>query len=413
MEEQYGLFLQAVRCALQNRSLDASVQADAEQMKDLLEMAQVHHVLPMIFEVVHRHPAMQTVDSAVVEALRGATIHTVMAQAVKTVDFLRLSQHFRKKGLRPLVVKGIVCRELYPKPDHRYSGDEDVLCEAEKFAQTHDAMLDFGMIPADHALESYEVAYSKPDSPLYIELHKSLFATNSDVFKGYNRFFEGAFERAVEVEIRGMQVATLCPTDHMLYLIIHAYKHFLHSGFGIRQLCDISVFANAYGSQIDWDDIYEKCRSIRAEKFAMALFQIGEKYLVFSSEKACQTGVWRSGSVDEWPLLEDILRGGIYGSANRNRVHSSNMTLSAVAKEKHGKKSGRNIWRTVFPSAAMLEGRYPYLQRHKYLLPVAWGSRILSFTKESLSRKGTAPKDVLRTGSRRIELLRLYDIIDR
>ena len=413
MEEQYGLFLQVVRCAMKNRTLDENVKVDAEQMKNLLELAQVHHILPMVFEAVHKHPAMETVDAEVVEALRRATIHTVMAQAVKTVDFLRLSQHFRKQGLRPLVVKGIVCRELYPKPDHRYSGDEDVLCQEGMFAQTHDAMLDFGMKPAEHTLGTYEVAYAKPDSPLYIELHKSLFATNSDVFKDYNRFFDGAFQRSVEVEVRGMQVATLCPTDHMLYLIIHAYKHFLHSGFGIRQLCDISVFANAYGSQIRWDDIYDKCKSIRAEKFAVALFQIGEKYLVFSQEKACQTEVWRSVSVDEGPLLEDVLRGGIYGSSNRNRVHSSSMTLNAVVKEKHGKKSGKNILRTVFPTAAMLSGRYPYLQRRKYLLPVAWVCRIFGFIRESLFHKETAPKEVVRTGSERIELLRRYDIIDR
>lgn len=413
MEAQYKLFLQAIRSALQNQPLDNRIKADAKQMQALLELAQAHHVLPMIFEAVHQHPAMEALDADWVEKLRGATIHTVMAQAVKTVDFLKLFQHLRKKGLCPLVVKGIICRELYPKPDHRYSGDEDVLCERGKFSQTHQALLSFGMAPAGHTLETYEVPYCKADSPLYIELHKSLFAQNSDVFKDYNRFFDGAFERAVEVEVRGMPVATLCPTDHMLYLIIHAYKHFLHSGFGIRQLCDISVYANAYGTQVDWEDVYQKCRSIRADKFAVALFQIGEKYLVFSPKTACQTAVWQSVQVNEWPLLEDMLRGGIYGSADRNRVHSSNMTLNAVAKEKHGKKSGKNILRTVFPSAAMLEGRYPYLQRHKYLLPVAWGSRIFGFTKESLSGQETAPTDVVRTGSRRIELLRLYDIIDR
>lgn len=412
MEETYRLFLQTVRCALQNRPLDPGIQADAAQMAQLLGLAQAHHVLPMVFEVLHGHPSFQNVDPAVVESIRGSTIHTVMAQAVKTVDLLKLIQHMRRKGVRLLVVKGLICRDLYPKPDHRYSGDEDVLCGEENFSRAHEAMLSFGMTPTARSLETYEVPYSKADSPLYIELHKSLFAKNSDVFSDYNRFFEDAFTRAIEVEIRGMKVSTLCHTDHMLYLIIHAYKHFLHSGFGIRQLCDISMFANAYGSQVDWDYVYRCCRSIRADKFAVALFRIGEEYLVFSPKAACQTSLWTEETVDGWPLLEDILCGGIYGSADRNRVHSSNMTLSAVAAEMKGKRSGKNILRTLFPPFSALEGRYPYLPQHKFLLPIAWSCRILGFVKESLFRRETAPSDVLRTGSKRIELLRQYDIID-
>ena len=413
MNRQYELFLQAVRCALCNQPFGEEIQAEPAQMAALLELAQTHHVLPMIFETVHNHPALTALSPALVEAIRSTTIHTVMAQAVKTVDFLRLNQQLRQKGISPLVVKGIICRELYPKPDHRYSGDEDVLCREDCFAQTHDALLEFGMIPATPSLETYEVPYRMETSPLYIELHKSLFARNSDVFSDCNRFFEEAFARAVDVEIRGMQVATLCPTDHMLYLIIHAFKHFLHSGFGIRQLCDICLFANAYGPEIDWNYVYKKCCSLRAEKFAAALFRIAETYLVFSQEKACQSPVWRDTEVDGWPLLEDMLCGGIYGSANRNRVHSSNMTLNAVAADKKGKKSGKNVLRTVFPSARSLEGRYPYLQRHKFLLPIAWGSRIFGFAKESIAEQETGATHVLRTGSKRIELLRLYDIIDR
>lgn len=35
----------------------------------------------------------------------------------------------------------------------------------------------------------------------------------------------------------------LAPTDHLLCLLCHAYKHFLYAGFGIRHVCDIGIFA--------------------------------------------------------------------------------------------------------------------------------------------------------------------------
>ncbi len=410
MNRTYGLFLQAVRSALRNEPLAAKLTPD--ELGTLLDLAQEHHVLPMIYETIHTHPAVAAADPALIEQVRRFTIHSVMGQAVKTVDFLKLSEHLRQNGVRALVVKGIVCRSLYPMPDHRNSGDEDLLCGEEQFSQCHKAMLSFGMEPADSSLESYEVPYAKPDSPLYIELHKTLFARNSDVFNDYNRFFENVFQRSVDVEIRGMKVATLCPTDHLLYLIIHAYKHFLHSGFGIRQVCDIALFANAWGNEIDWDYVHQCCHSIRADKFAKALFQIGENYLVFSREKSRISQVWTDMVVDEVPLLEDLLEGGIYGSADHNRVHTSNMTINAVAAQKKGQKNSNNVLRTLFPSARSLENQYRYLRRHKYLLPVAWTSRIVSFAKKSIVSP-EAPSEVLRTGSKRVELLRQYDIIDR
>jgi len=404
------LFLEAVRGALCNEPMKSKV--DPGQLEQLLAMAQQHHVLPMIYEVFHAGGLTAEVNPALAEQVRRASIHAVMGQAVKTVDFLKLSRHLRDEGVRVAVVKGIVCRDLYPMPDHRGSGDEDVLCGEAQFHKCHEALTRFGMKAEGASLESYEVSYCKPDSPLYIELHKTLFARNSDVFNDYNRFFEKALERSVEVEIRGMKVTTLCPTDHFLYLIIHAYKHFLHSGFGIRQVCDISLFANAYGSEIDWDYIHRCCHSIRAHKFAAAILAIGQKYLVFSPEKAGISRIWRDISVDEEPLLQDMLLGGVYGSADLTRVHTSTITINAVAAQKKGQKAGSSVVRTLFPKARALENQYPYLRRRKYLLPVAWTSRFVSFARENIA-KPDATSQVLRTGAQRVELLRLYDIIDR
>lgn len=51
----------------------------------------------------------------------------VMQQTVQTSEFMPLNQKLQAAGITPLVVKGIICRNLYPRPDHRRSGDGDVL----------------------------------------------------------------------------------------------------------------------------------------------------------------------------------------------------------------------------------------------------------------------------------------------
>lgn len=412
MEPIYELFLEAMRSALEDRQVNWSADVTPEQMYQITALAEKHHVLPLIFEAIYACPAATNMDGVLFMECKRSTVQAVMVQTIKTEEFLTLNRHLRENGIIPVVVKGIICRNLYPRPDYRTSGDEDVLCGDHQFNACHKLMIDFGMEATASTLECYEVPYHKDDSALYIELHKSLFPRESDIFSDCNRFFDNCFDRIIEVDIQGDPVATLNHTDHMLYLILHAFKHFLHAGFGIRQVCDMVLYANAFGSQIDWEYVQTKCSGLRADKFAAALFDIGSKYLGFSPEKACYPYNRQQLAVDGDDLLADLLCGGIYGSSDMSRVHSSNMTLNAVSADKKGKKSKGNLLKTVFPPARSLETRFPYLRRAPILLPVAWVSRIFGYAKESLSEPESAASEIIRTGSKRIELLRHYDIID-
>ena len=406
MERKFVLFLQAMRAALQGQQVQWDKEVAAAQLEEVLALSEEHHVLPMIFEAIYSAPGMTDLDPTLLAFCRQCTVHTVSAQAIKTEDFLSLSSQLHQAGLKPLVVKGIVCRNLYPNPDYRYSGDEDVLCGEEHFKECQRALIDFGMEPCTGTMSSYEIPFRKEDTGLFIELHKTLFAQDHPVFGECNRFFRDVFRRSVTLTVQGHPVETMSHTDHMLYLIVHAFKHFLHSGFGIRQVCDMCLFANAYGGEIQWDYVLSRCKQLRGEYFAAAIFAIGEKHLGLPAPNA------PFRQVDETALLEDLLWGGIYGSSDRSRVHSSNMTLNAVADDKRGKRAKRGIVRTVFPSAKSLEGRFPYLRRYPALLPVAWASRIAGYAKESLHDPDSAASEVIRTGEKRIDLLRSYHIID-
>lgn len=411
MERQEALFLEAMKAALEDRTVDWDQQVSGEELKQVLTLAQMHHVLPMIFEAVYCCPGAAALDPELVDECRRATVHAVMGQAVKTEELIELYRHLCRRGVMPLVVKGLICRSLYPRPDYRDSGDEDVFCGEAAFAECQKAFVDFGMEPGHEDHDGYEIPFYKPEGLLYIELHKTLFDRHSEIFADCNRLFDRAFEHPESVTVNGVQIATLGWTDHMLYLILHALKHLLHSGFGIRQVCDMSLFANAYGDRIDWEYIRKICKEFRIEQFAAAVFAIGEKYLTFSPQKACYPESWRNLKVDPEPLLQDLLCGGIYGSADRSRVHSSNITLNAVQADKKGKQ-GHKLLSVLFPPAKQLVGRFGWLRRNPWLLPVAWGLRGFGYLKEAMTRSDSSAAAVLRTGNKRVELLRQYDIID-
>ena len=430
------LFLEAFGASLKGEPVVWEEPLADEEWQRLFEMAWQHHVLPMIYEAVVHCPAAQRSASEKaknsggesadvpqgvkgrqkeeepaekqdsgqpkgknssgpvlpVAAKKHIVLQLVMLQAQKTSEFLAVYRTLREAGLHPLVVKGIVCRSLYPKPDLRISGDEDLLIPPEEFVRCHELLLAQGLTPAEPLADpasACEVSYNRQGGTIYIELHKFLFPPQADAYGDFNRYFQDVHAHPAVCTAEGAELLTLSPTDHLLYLICHALKHFLHSGVGVRQAADIALFANRFGTSVDWLRILACCREIHADLFAAALFRIGEKYLTFDPDAADFPPEWRAVEADESALLADLLDAGAYGDSTMSRKHSSGMTLSAVSAEKQGRKRGQaaSLLRTVFPSATALAGRYPYLEKHPALLPAAWISRIAHYRRETAAEK--------------------------
>ncbi len=414
MEKVNELFLQALKASLENRQVPWEEELTSEEWAALFKLADMHHVLPMIYEAVYHCPAAAKAGPMLMP-YKMKTLQIVTLQAINTSEFLQLYTALRQAGVTPLVVKGIICRALYPQPDFRISADEDLLIPAEQFPLCHEAMLNFGMElmePEQDILAAHEVPYVKQGSLLHIELHKSLFPPESEAYGELNGYFDSAFDRAVQEDIQGTPLLTMGYTDHLFYLICHAFKHFLHSGFGIRQVCDICIFANVHGKEIDWQQVLDNCREIRADKFTAALFMIGEKYLTFDGDAAGYPDAWREIPVDEMPMLEELLDSGVYGAGSMSRKHSSNITLNAVAADRQGKQAGNGVLGSLFPSADKLSGRYPYLKEKPHLLPLAWADRIVKYRRETAASSGSNnAADSIRIGRERVELLKQYGII--
>ena len=398
-------FLKILKAALLGEQFSEFTELSEEEWKSLLKLAEIHNVLPLVYQ-----SAFKLAKTSDMPDLRSKIRRLVMMQTVKTAEFTKCYNALEKAGAEPVVVKGFVCRLLYPQPDLRLSGDEDILIPKEQFELCHRSLMEqemFTNVAEENLREAYEVPYCKKNGALYIELHKSLFPPESDAYGDWNVFFEKALEN--KIEIGG--VKTLCHTDHLFYLICHAFKHFLHSGFGIRQVCDIVMYANAYGNKVDWEKVYDNCLKINAQVFAAALFCIGKKYLVFDEEKACYPSFWKEIETDESDMLEDLLSAGVFGGATMNRRHSSNMTLGAVSDDKKGKKAKASLKSALFPAAKSLENRYPYLKKHPFLLPFAWLSRILTYLTKKNKAAGDSAAESVKIGSERVELLRKYKVI--
>lgn len=368
----------------------------------IFALAGQQKLLPIVFEAVRKTPAAAE-NAALFAAVKQQVIGQVLHQTVRASAFAALYQTLRAAGLHPVVVKGQLCSRLYPLKDHRISADDDLYIPDAEFMACHEQLLANGLstdTPVDELATADEVSYTKNGSPLYIELHRHLFDSSEDAHDELNRFF--ADIQATEID----GLLAMPPHEHLLYLLLHAYKHFVRSGIGLRQFCDIGLWARAYHSEIDWQRLHEQCESVHAATFAAAAFCIAREYLGIDFDLPAP---W-DASIDVEPLLHDTLCGGVYGSNDLTRLHSSTVTLNAVKASRTGEKSG--VLRTVFPKREYLERRYPYLKKRPYLLPVAWAQRIAHYAGEKKTGADSSASGSIKLARERIELMKRYDILD-
>lgn len=358
-------------------------------------------LLPILFETVRKMPVAKE-NAALFAVTKQQVIGQVLNQTVRSAEFADLYQKLRSAGLHPIVVKGQLCSRLYPQTDHRISADDDLLIPDGEFMACHEQLLANGLTtdtPADELTTADEVPYTKGGSPLYIELHRHLFDSAEDAHDELNHFF--ADLTPVEID----SFLAMPPHEHLLYLLLHAYKHFVRSGIGLRQFCDIGLWARAYHAEIDWQRLHEQCESIHAATFVAAAFRIARDYLGIEFDLPAP---W-DGSIDVEPLLHDSLCGGVYGSNDLTRLHSATVTLNAVKASRTGEKS--SVLSTVFPKREYLERRYPYLKKRPYLLLVAWAQRLAHYASEKQSSAGNSASGSIKLAKERIELMKRYGVM--
>ncbi len=368
----------------------------------IFTLANQQKLLPILFETVRKMPAAEE-NVALFAVTKQQVIGQVLNQTVRSAEFSDLYHKLRSAGLHPIVVKGQLCSRLYPLKDHRISADDDLYISDAEFMACHKQLLANGLTtdtPVDELATADEVSYTKNGSPLYIELHRHLFDSSEDAHDELNHFFTDL----KPIEMDGL--LAMPPHEHLLYLLLHAYKHFVRSGIGARQFCDIGLWARAYHAEIDWQRLHEQCASVHAATFAAAAFRIAGDYLGIEFDLPAPWG----DAVDVEPLLHDSLCGGVYGSNDLTRIHSSTVTLNAVKASRTGEKS--SVLRTVFPKREYLERRFPYLKKRPYLLPVAWAQRLAHYAGEKKTGTDNSASGSIKLAKERIELMKRYGIMD-
>ena len=129
MNATQQLFLSILRMALKKDSSNMSHpivldEISENTLKELWELSEIHHVFPLVFDAICRTRCFAD-RAELKKKMQERALQEVTRQLTQDGECLVLIRALQRKGYNPIIVKGIICRQLYPMPCLRQSVDED------------------------------------------------------------------------------------------------------------------------------------------------------------------------------------------------------------------------------------------------------------------------------------------------
>lgn len=385
MTEAEKQFLYLFRCHLNNEKLPDGYHFDISRV---FSLAVIHNILPAIYEV-----AAQT--GADLSLYKMSAIKLFGSQVAKNEAFRELYNEAVAEGMEPIVLKGPVCSVCYNKPDYRLSSDFDIVVGESDKERLHNFFINKGF-------QFNNGSYSDSLNGLYIEVDSSLAEGEGIIREMAETTFEGFRERCITIE----SYKSLCHTDCLVYLVYHAFKHFVGSGFGIRQLADVGLFIKKFRDEIDFLRVDEMITSMGIKSFYENVIVCFNRYL--SDEPVLNINENEDYICHE-DFVSDLLSAGVFGKSSEDRLHSATLVLNAV---QNNKKSG--FVESLFPPYKTMKNKFVILQKLPFLLPIFWVIRLFDYVFKSFGKnKKVSPAKSIEIANNRIELMRKMNIIEQ
>ncbi|MCI6771633.1 MAG: nucleotidyltransferase family protein [Oscillospiraceae bacterium] len=394
MTEQESLFLDLIGEYLFDKPVSgAIIGSEAE----LLRLSVSQNMFGICWAALKRRNGSRDT----LEKSKRIVVAAAVSQTRKTERFLRFYRALSQAGISAICVKGLTIRTLYPEPDLRPSSDEDLIIDENERQLFFDVCQKSGFKIKNE--NKNQITVHDEQSGLLVEAQTEFFLPSDRIGEKMNGFFSESRKQRRIVDIQGVEIRTLGFTDNLLYLICHVLKHYIRSGFGIRQICDILLFCRKHSSEIDFDRVFGKLCEISAEGFAADIFKIGQEYFGLKDFVA---EPFDGIDVAFETLLEDVLSAGVFGKSTAERTHSAALTLAAVKGEKN---VGKSAVKRAFVSFDELKSVYPGMKDRKWLYPYYSVLRLLSYFRGSNGVKSTGQS--IQIATNRIEQFKAYGLI--
>ena len=396
---QANNFIGILRTALGN----GQVPLEHPDWDKLAEWADLQSLTALFYTGACQFQEFAQWDGTKRQKLQRETIAGVVAQSTRTELFLDVYRSLLEKGQKPLVLKGVVVRQLYGElSDYRPSCDEDLYVRPEEAIPCRRELENLGFritAPEEERKLSdpfQEVSLDHNSGMLHVELHPNFFERSREDLRLSNRYYQKAHDTAVSINTGGTTLWTLDETHHFLYLFLHLAKHFKGAGVGLKQMLDLMAADRAWRDKIDWSLVRGAVSELRCGMLYGDVTALG-KQLGFSPKELFP-------SLRPELLLADSLEGGVYGHSDPTRTYGAIISSAAI-------NGGERIslFRTLFPTYGYMTRMWGLLEQYPWLLPVGYAKRFYKFFVKR--RDGAMALPAIQKGQERTRLLRTYGIL--
>lgn len=366
MNETQSYIIKNLNYSLRGKKMDIPLNTNIN-WNEVIEECRQHQISSLVYSGISKE-SLKNIDKNILDKWKRETFMSGVYQINHIKQISNVLNILNTNNIPVIVLKGLVVRDLYPKSELRTMGDADILVHEKDLDNVVNILKEEGYI--EHGRNVFHIEFSRGNS--HIEVHWTL--ANEEMFNGIAEFKDETWERAIEVKVGESKPLSMCDEDLLLYCCIHMAKHFINSGFGIRQVCDVLLLVEKRGQYIDWDSFVTRIKRSGVYKFTKSIFSICNRLFEMRIPNELKEFT-EFDNVYLEELIDAIWKNGVHGKKNKVGIIARNLIKE--------EKSKNNNWigiikKIYFPTGKSLSERYSYAKNNKALLPVAWIHRLLN-----------------------------------
>ena len=287
-------FLKLVRLGIGQQE---SFFSDKVDWQNIQALAMKQGLSALVLDGVERLPEKLRPPKSILLQWIGVTFHDESQYAVQRRVASEMALLFHNNQIKTYVLKGEVIAECYPNPTHRVSADMDCfLTEDVSYINNQNSMHERNAWALGNDLikaQGFEVEtlFYKNSSfminGLMVENHHFLTPfRGNNMLKIFERFLQTLLREdrgedcISETWLYRPPVLVTC-----LFLIEHAYSHFLHEGLTWKHVLDWMMFNRKHKDDICWADLEVLIDKFRFRRFYDSYNRLGEFLLGEKTEE--------------------------------------------------------------------------------------------------------------------------------
>lgn len=339
----FDVVLAYVRAGLFGSQLDDGAKEymnDPENAKNVFKLAEKHDIAHLVGYGLQKCDMLNEADPI------GAAFSKAQFMAVYRYENMQhelgeILALFEREKIECIILKGAAIRKYYPERWLRTSCDIDILIhdsDSERAIAALQSEKNY-----KYTMKNFHDHQLYAPNGVHLELHYTLLEEDGAIKA--DELLDLVWEHTVKLE--GYEYA-LEMDDDMFYCyhLIHMAKHMMMGGCGVRSILDVYILN----------------QNVEYKQSAYELLKEGSLDR-FESRARGLANVWFGGKdAEEWDLKfgDYVMNGGVYGNTE-NRVAANQSGKGGVFRYA--------LWRIFLPYKLMA-GRYPSLEKHKWMYPL-------------------------------------------